>query len=266
LKPLSLKEFRLLLSKGWDLNLNNEKRTRTLGSLPILDSPLGLTDLATVRNEESAIDNAPPINSNSNLNNGSNSDSNSESNSDSNSDSDDDSNNDEPESIQEEIPYDDPRFDPMEGSSYNSIKYFEASLFDSAPTPPTSRLNKLEALPILRPPPDPDPANGKPSPAQGKPSRQSLHSLGRKGVEHGEANAWLPSHQQAVPNPANQAINPKANSLTHLSTSDNTPSCTLLHTKEPSPNYEFTTYTRKKSGFRVVLNKMFKPRNPAKPT
>jgi hypothetical protein len=242
LKPLSLKKFRLLLSKGWDLNLNNEKRTRTLGSSPILDSPLGLTDLSTVRSEESAIDNAPPKNSSSDSNNVSNSDSNNgsnnDSNSDSNSDSDNDSNNDESESIHEEIPYDDPRFDPMEGSSYNSIKYFEASLFDLAPTPTTRRPKNLETLPNLRPPPDPDPANGKLGPTNGKPARQSLHSLEEKRVEHTGAIG-------------------------------NTPDCTLLHTKyKQGPHYEASTNAKpgKKSGFKMVLDKMFKPRNPAKPT
>jgi hypothetical protein len=126
----------------------------------------------------------------------------------------------------------------MEGSSYNSIKYFEASLFDLAPTPSTSRPKNLETLPNLRPPPDPDPANGKLGPAHGKPARQSLHSLEKKRVEHTGATG-------------------------------NTPDCTLLHTKyKQGPHYEASTDAKpeKKSGFKMVLDKMFKPRNPAKPT
>jgi hypothetical protein len=153
----------------------------------------------------------------------------------------------------------------MEGTSYNSIKYFEASLFDLADTPPTRGMKDLGTLPFLRSPPFPDPANGKPGPSQGKPSMQCLHSPERKRVELGEANALLPSHHHAAPSLANLAINPKANSPTKLYTPGNTSSCTLVHTKEHSPNYESTTDTRKRSGFRMVLNKMFKPRNPAKP-
>ena len=38
-KPLSLKEFKLLLSKGLDLNINNEKRKRDRGGLSPLDFP-----------------------------------------------------------------------------------------------------------------------------------------------------------------------------------------------------------------------------------
>jgi hypothetical protein len=154
----------------------------------------------------------------------------------------------------------------MEGSSYNSIKFFEASLFELADTPPTCRKKDLGTLPFLRPPPFPGPANGKPGPSPGKPTMQSLHSPERKRVELSEANALLPSHHHAAPSQANPAINPKANSPAKLYTPGNIAGCTLEHTKEPSPNYEPTTDTRKKSGFIVVLNKMFKPRNPAKPT
>jgi hypothetical protein len=76
----------------------------------------------------------------------------------------------------------------------------------------------------------------------------------------------LSSHHHAAPSLANPAINPKANSPAKLYTPGNIASCTSVHTKEPSPDYEPSIDIRKKSGFRVVLNKMFKPRNPAKPT
>jgi hypothetical protein len=56
LKPLSLKEFRLVLNKGWILNDNREKRTRTRGSKSSLDLFSGVYDLDSVFQEESSND------------------------------------------------------------------------------------------------------------------------------------------------------------------------------------------------------------------
>jgi hypothetical protein len=59
LKPLSLKEFRLLLSKDWNPHSNHEKRTRTRGSKPALETFTGLWKLYEVEQEEANND-APP--------------------------------------------------------------------------------------------------------------------------------------------------------------------------------------------------------------
>jgi hypothetical protein len=133
LKPLSLKEFRLLLTKGWDLNLNNEKRTRTLGSIPVLDTPLGLIDRASVLDEERQEDNQ------------------------NNEDSDHSDKNtkiiETPNDPDEIIPYDDPRFNPYEGSSSNIEINFEPSLFDSHSEKNHDLAVDVSMLPNSRPPP-----------------------------------------------------------------------------------------------------------------
>jgi hypothetical protein len=136
LKPLSLKEFRLLLTKGWDLNLNNEKRTRTLGSIPVLDTPLGLIDRASVLDEERQEDNQ------------------------NNEDSDHSDKNtkiiETPNDPDEIIPYDDPRFNPYEGSSSNIETNFEPSLFDSHSGRNYNLAEDISMLPNSRPPPKPN--------------------------------------------------------------------------------------------------------------
>jgi dUTP pyrophosphatase len=144
LKPLSLKEFRLFLSKGWDLHNNNEKRTRSMGSLPILDIPLGLFGRTSVEEEEARVDNADPENPNDDIedeNSDVDGDANNPDDSDS-ADSDDSDNSDADTGVddgndnanavvdQDQIPYDDPRFDPQEGPSSSSIFNFEPRLFD----------------------------------------------------------------------------------------------------------------------------------------
>jgi len=123
LKPLSIKEFRLFLSKGYDLNFNNEKRVRTLGSRPILDENLGIMDIQMVQDEERINDNIV-MNEN-----------------DENDGLDDPHPDDDnivltPDSesavpilttpdSNPEVPSDDPRFDPHESSSFGSIRNVE---------------------------------------------------------------------------------------------------------------------------------------------
>jgi hypothetical protein len=139
IKPLSIKEFRLLLSKGWDLHINNERRIRNLGSIPILDVPFGLSSRDQVLNEELDLDDeiAPPQPLYPLEN-------------DSDSDDDDDDENpisslfressDKSKRPHVEYPSDDPRFDPHEGTSFGSMVLQNPPPFDpgvpaSNPTP-----------------------------------------------------------------------------------------------------------------------------------
>ena len=123
LKPLSIKEFRLFLSKGYDLNFNNEKRVRTLGSRPILDENLGIMDIQMVQDEERINDNLVM-------------DENDENDGLDDPHPDDDNIVVTPDSesavpilttpdSNPEVPSDDPRFDPHESSSFGSIRNVE---------------------------------------------------------------------------------------------------------------------------------------------
>jgi hypothetical protein len=115
-----------------------------MGSLPILDIPLGLFGRTSVEEEEARVDNADSENLNDDIedensdvdgdaNNPDDSDS-AENDESDNSDADTgvDDGNDNANAVvdQDQIPYDDPRFDPQEGPSSSSIFNFEPRLFD----------------------------------------------------------------------------------------------------------------------------------------
>jgi hypothetical protein len=139
IKPLSMKEFRLLLTKGWDSNLNNKKQTQKLGLTPNLDTLLGLTDHNVVENEEREVDSCSQDENDNFGNTG-----------------------DDPDNPKSKIsnipdknkPFDDPRFDPCEGSSSNIENYVEPSLLKS--TRMANRFKTDPILPYLRPPPKPN--------------------------------------------------------------------------------------------------------------
>jgi dUTPase len=139
IKPLSMKEFRLLLTKGWDSNLNNKKQTQKLGLTPNLDTLLGLTDHNVVKNEEREVVSCSQDENDNFGNTGGDPDN--------------------PKSKISNIPdknkpFDDPRFDPCEGSSSNIENYVEPSLLKS--TRMANRFKTDPILPYLRPPPKPN--------------------------------------------------------------------------------------------------------------
>jgi hypothetical protein len=170
LKPLSLKEFRLLLTKGWDLNLNNEKRTRTLGSIPVLDTPLGLIDRASVLDEERQEDN--------------------QNNEDSDHSDENTKNIETPNDPDEIIPYDDPRFNPYEGSSSNIETNFEPSLFDSHSGRNHNLAEDISMLPNSRPPPKPN--------LNSKNKKLQLQGSGQQQMQQELRTSYQPNLNHAV--------------------------------------------------------------------